>query len=122
MPFLSSFGSSSSIVVELSVLAFGSFDDSPLDPLTIDLAPMEKFLETSMVVRMAPFSFLLALNFFKQSTVSCLWNTLATLSLWQIQGCFRASSARILLAGFTVSIWLIRFFASGVTVSHSGEG
>ena len=33
---------------------------------------LEKFLETSMVVKMAPFSFLLALNFFKQSTVSCL--------------------------------------------------
>jgi hypothetical protein len=33
---------------------------------------LEKFLETSMVVRMAPFSFRLALNFFKQSTVSCL--------------------------------------------------
>merc|ERR1719460_3537505 len=122
-PFLSSFGSSSSSVVELSVEAFGSFEfDSPFDPLAIDLAPIEKFLETSMVVKMAPFSFLLALNFFKQSTVSCLWNTLATLSLWQIQGCFRASSARILLAGLTVSIWLIRFFASGVTVSHSGEG
>ena len=33
---------------------------------------LEKFLETSMVVKMAPFSFLRALNFFKQSTVSCL--------------------------------------------------
>ncbi len=28
----------------------------------------------------------------------------------------------ILLAGFTVSILLMRFLASGVTVSHSGEG
>ena len=93
---------------------------------------LEKFRETNIVVKIAPFNFLRALNFFKQSTVSCLrrgksyclwhlrsdgvleshlWNTEATLSLWQIQGCFRASSARILLAGFTVSIWLIRFLA-----------
>ena len=40
-----------------------------------------------------------------------LWKTEATLSLWQIQGCFSASSALIRLAGFTVSIWLIRFLA-----------
>lgn len=40
----------------------------------------------------------------------------------QIQGCFRASNAVIRFDGFTVSIWLIKFFASGVTVSHSGEG
>ena len=114
---------------------------------------LEKFLDTSMVVRIAPFSFLLALNFFKHSTVSCRWTILATRSLcwkmeifqlikspryyvnWitffpsififlltQIHGCLRASSERILLAGFTVSIWLIRFLASGVTVSHSGDG
>lgn len=31
---------------------------------------LEKFLETNIVVRMAPFSLRLALNFFKQSTVS----------------------------------------------------
>jgi hypothetical protein len=31
---------------------------------------LEKFLETNMVVRMAPLSLRLALNFFKQSTVS----------------------------------------------------
>ena len=37
-----------------------------------ELDILEKFLETSMVVKMAPFNFLLALNFFKQSTVSCL--------------------------------------------------
>ena len=115
---------------------------------------LEKFLDTSIVVRIAPFSFLLALNFFKHSTVSCRWTILATRSLcWkmeifqlietprynpknykiiktsififlltQIHGCLRASSERILLAGFTVSIWLIRFLASGVTVSHSGDG
>ena len=33
---------------------------------------LEKFLDTSIVVKIAPFNFLLALNFFKQSTVSCL--------------------------------------------------
>lgn len=33
---------------------------------------LEKFLVASIVVRIAPFSFLRALNFFKQSTVSCL--------------------------------------------------
>ena len=33
---------------------------------------LEKFRETSIVVNIAPFSFLRALNFFKQSTVSCL--------------------------------------------------
>merc|ERR1719323_2615535 len=118
----STFGSSSSIVVELSVEALGSFEESPLEFFTMDLAPIEKFLDTSIVVRIAPFSFLLALNFFKQSTVSCLWNTEATRSLWQIQGCFSASSALILLAGLTVNIWLIRFLASGVTESHSGDG
>lgn len=40
----------------------------------------------------------------------------------QIHGCFSASAAVIRLLGFTVSIWLIKFFASGVTVSHSGDG
>ena len=43
-------------------------------------------------------------------------------TLTQIQGCLRAPSAVILLAGLMVSIWLMRFLASGVTVSHSGEG
>lgn len=117
-----SFGSSSSSVVELSVDALGSFDESPFEPFTIDFAPIEKFLDTNIVVRIAPFNFLLALNFFKQSTVSCLWKTDATRSRWQIHGCFKASSALILFAGFTVNIWFIRFLASGVTVSHSGEG
>lgn len=42
--------------------------------------------------------------------------------LTHIHGCFRASAAVILFPGFTVSIWLMRFFASGVTVSHSGLG
>ncbi len=45
-----------------------------------------------------------------------------TTTLTQIQGCFKASSERILLAGLTVNIWLIKFLASGVTVSHSGDG
>ena len=40
----------------------------------------------------------------------------------QIHGCFKASEARIRLAGFTVNILLIKFLASDVTVSHSGEG
>ena len=42
--------------------------------------------------------------------------------LTHIHGCLSASCAVIRLAGFTVSILLIRFLASGVTVSHSGEG
>jgi len=42
--------------------------------------------------------------------------------LTQIHGCFSASLAVILFPGFTVSIWFIRFLASGVTVSHSGLG
>ena len=42
---------------------------------------LEKFLETSMVVRMAPLSFRRALNFFKHSTVSWRCTTLATRSL-----------------------------------------
>lgn len=45
-----------------------------------------------------------------------------TRALTQTHGCLRASWAVILFAGLIVSIWLIRFFASGVTVSHSGEG
>lgn len=40
----------------------------------------------------------------------------------QIQGCLSASEAVILLDGFTANILLMRFLASGVTVSHSGEG
>lgn len=42
--------------------------------------------------------------------------------LTQTHGCLRASCAVILLAGLMVNIWLMRFLASGVTVSHSGEG
>lgn len=42
--------------------------------------------------------------------------------LTQIHGCFNASEAVMRLYGFTVNIWLIKFLASGVTVSHSGEG
>lgn len=42
--------------------------------------------------------------------------------LTQTHGCLRASWAVMRLAGLMVSIWLMRFFASGVTVSHSGEG
>ena len=42
--------------------------------------------------------------------------------LTQIHGCFSASAALIRFAGLTVNILLMRFFASGVTVSHSGDG
>lgn len=52
----------------------------------------------------------------------CVWLYSVMCALTQTHGCFRASWAVILLAGLIVSIWLIRFFASGVTVSHSGEG
>lgn len=40
----------------------------------------------------------------------------------QIQGCLSASVAVTLLAGLMVNILLIRSLASGVTVSHSGDG
>lgn len=42
--------------------------------------------------------------------------------LTQIHGCFRASEAVMRLAGLMVSILLMRSLASGVTVSHSGDG
>lgn len=42
--------------------------------------------------------------------------------LTQTHGCFSASWAVMRLAGLMVSIWLMRFLASGVTVSHSGDG
>lgn len=48
--------------------------------LTLLVYSLEKFLVASIVVRMAPFSFRRALNFFKQSTVSCLCTTDATRS------------------------------------------
>lgn len=43
-------------------------------------------------------------------------------ALTDIHGCFRASAAVIRLDGLIVNILLMRSFASGVTVSHSGEG
>lgn len=43
-------------------------------------------------------------------------------ALTQTHGCFSASCAVMRLAGLMVSIWLMRFLASGVTVSHSGDG
>lgn len=52
----------------------------------------------------------------------CNKNQIAGTVLTKIQGCFKASVAVILLAGLTVNILSIRFLASGVTVSHSGEG
>lgn len=42
--------------------------------------------------------------------------------LTQTHGCFSASCAVMRLAGLMVNIWLMRFLASGVTVSHSGDG
>jgi len=42
--------------------------------------------------------------------------------LTQIHGCLRASAAETRLAGLTVSMLLMRLLASGVTVSHSGDG
>jgi len=74
-----------------------------------------------IVERMAPFSFLLALNFFRQMTVSCRCADPATRSTWQIQGCLSASSAVILSFGSVVSICCIKLLTSGVTVSHSGD-
>ena len=59
--------SSKSVVVKM--MYYSNYNDNNDDD---DENVLEKFLETSMVVKMAPFSFLLALNFFKQSTVSCL--------------------------------------------------
>ena len=43
-------------------------------------------------------------------------------ALTHIQGCLSASTALMRLLGFTVNIQLMRFFASDVTVSHSGDG
>ncbi len=42
--------------------------------------------------------------------------------LTEIHGCLSTSAAVMRLDGLMVSILLIRSFASGVTVSHSGEG
>ena len=44
----------------------------------LEIYLLEKFLVASMVVKIAPFNFRRALNFFKQSTVSCLWIADAT--------------------------------------------
>lgn len=43
---------------------------------------LEKFLVANIVVKIAPLSFRLALNFFKQSTVSCRCRVDATRSRW----------------------------------------
>uniref|UniRef100_A0A6B0UQA6 Secreted protein n=1 Tax=Ixodes ricinus TaxID=34613 RepID=A0A6B0UQA6_IXORI len=110
--------SSSSMVVLLSVDSL-TWDPSPFFVIMLRL---EKLRVASMVVKIAPLSLRRALNFFKQSTVSWRCRVEATRSRWQIQGCFKASAAVILLAGLTVSMLLMRFLASGVTVSHSGDG
>jgi len=97
-------------------------DSSMVTVMEIDTLLLEKLRVASIVVRMAPLSLRRALNFLRQSTVSWRCKVEATRSRWHIQGCLSASAAVIRLAGFTVSIELIRFLASGVTVSHSGEG
>ena len=72
-------------------------------------------LVASMVVIMAPLSFRLALNFFKQSTVSCRWKVEAYLSRWLIQGCDRACSAVKRFLGSTWRSLMMRSLASVVT-------
>lgn len=66
------------------------------------------------------------LHYVLKQTISWLVCQEIPLNLWklltQIHGCFSASDAVIRFAGLMVSILLIRSFASGVTVSHSGEG
>lgn len=52
---------------------------------------------------------------------SC-WQLRFKPELTHIHGCFKASEAVILLEGLTVNMLFIRLFASGVTVSHSGDG
>ena len=65
-----------------------TFNKLCLDLTWLDNHSLEKFLETSMVVRMAPLSLRRALNFFRQSTVSCLCTTDATRSrCWNYGGC-----------------------------------
>ena len=96
--------------------------NEPFKALERDTLLLEKLRVANMVVSIAPLSLRRALNFLRQSTVSWRCNVDATRSRWQIQGCFNASAAVIRFAGLTVSIELIKFFASGVTVSHSGEG
>ena len=56
---------------------------------------LEKFLETSMVVRIAPFSLRRALNFFKQSTVSCLRENIISKTTIMIQHSERKKSEMI---------------------------
>lgn len=78
-------------------------------------------LLVKIVDRIAPFNFRRALNFFRQTTVHVRWDDPAIRSLWLIHESFKAISAVIRLSGFVVNIWRIKFLASGVTVSHSGE-
>ena len=73
---------------------------------------LEKFLETSMVVRMAPLSFRRALNFFKHSTVSWRCTTLATRSLCCNKTKYLRSHQVVLLLDFM-------FRRCGVIANHS---
>ena len=66
-------------------------------------------------------------NSFSSSLISvclfmCIFSVCVRVPHTQIQGCFRASAAVMRLLGLMVSILLIRSLASGVTVSHSGDG
>lgn len=66
------------------------------------------------------------IHYVLKQTINCFVCQVMVLNLLniltQIHGCFSASDAVIRFAGLMVSILLIRSFASGVTVSHSGEG
>uniref|UniRef100_A0A182ITT4 Uncharacterized protein n=1 Tax=Anopheles atroparvus TaxID=41427 RepID=A0A182ITT4_ANOAO len=68
--------SSSTVVLDESVDSF-TCEPSPFFAIMLLL---EKLRVASIVVRMAPFSLRRALNFFKQSTVSCRCTTEATRS------------------------------------------
>ena len=65
---------------------------------------LEKFRDTNMVVKMAPLSLRLALNFFKQSTVSWRWTMLATRS----RCC--SSKEKIVSRAFWPASRLVAFF------------
>ena len=56
---------------------------------------LEKFRDTNMVVKMAPLSLRLALNFFKQSTVSCLRENIISKTTTIIQHSERKKSEMI---------------------------
>ena len=75
---------------------------------------LEKFRETNMVVKMAPLSLRLALNFFKQSTVSWRWTMLATRS----RCC--SSKEKIVSRAFWPASRLVAFFIELNTYTDPG--